>query len=291
MNAVLRFLLAGAAALGLAAPAGALVLPQPVVPEADRVSVSIRDLDGRGPAEQVWVYNMGQGTSGPETWMTVWKRVTGGWTPAFRARLYGPGPGNPQSGLMQAWVSDLNADGRVEVMARNDITASAGEVLVVMRQRARRSLAFSVLQRITGDEVTVRRGTPARPAAVVTSRILANHAPDNRAHAETWTWSARPGRWTCTADCRGGTQAGVFADPAQAAVSGLAGLGPTRVISTVRRDLLPGDTRDPSATRLYMVTFELLRATPVLPAGVHMQFAYVVRSGSGWRLASMGTGP
>ncbi len=80
--------------------------------------------------------------------------------------IWGPSPGSRESGLRAAWVGDLDrADGRVEVAARNLITPSAGEELVILRQSSTRPLSFARLQTIAADTVTMTRPAGRPPTS------------------------------------------------------------------------------------------------------------------------------
>ncbi|MGB9803905.1 copper amine oxidase N-terminal domain-containing protein [Desulfofundulus sp.] len=59
------------------------------------------------------------------------------------------------------------------------------------------------------------------------------------------------------------------------------------------RPLLPDDLRDPRYHKLFLVTFYQPYDGPVLPAGMHSYFYYILRDGPNgfWRVAGGGTGP
>lgn len=59
------------------------------------------------------------------------------------------------------------------------------------------------------------------------------------------------------------------------------------------RPLLPDDQRDPRYHKLFLITFYQPYDGPVLPAGTHSYFYYVLRDGPNglWRVTEGGTGP
>lgn len=59
------------------------------------------------------------------------------------------------------------------------------------------------------------------------------------------------------------------------------------------RPLLPDDSRDQRYHKLFLVSFEQPYDGPVLPAGTHTYFYYVIKDGPAglWRVAGGGTGP
>ena len=286
-------MLAGVALAVAAAPAAAVVLPVPMVVEASRVQSFTPDLNGDGVRETILVYNEDQGTGAPTTYATVFRRVAGGWARAGTVKLFGPSPGGPTSGLVRAWAGDLNGDGRVEVMARNAITPSAGETMAIARQRGPRSLALAPLQSIPAD-VMGRTGPPGR--SVVTALIKPNHSADGARHLERWTWSAARGRWACATDCtRGLTEAATagYATAENAAVQGLLKRlpGNQRPISSRRRAMLRGDPLRAPNTQMWMVTFESFADLPAMPPGVYTRFVWVRKTGGRWRMIDYATGP
>ena len=182
-------------------PAGARAALPCQVPETDRHHITMINLDGAGAKELVDVFNFDAAAT-PATELMVCKTVDGALVRASIKAIWGPSPGNRQSGLRDAWVGDLDrTDGRVEAAASNYVSPSAGEELVILRQSARHSLTFSRLQTISADTVTMTR--PAGKAAYVTAFVKANHSPDQKSHSERWTYSAARGRWVCTTDCFG----------------------------------------------------------------------------------------
>lgn len=184
------------------APAAAFTSPDPIAPpETNRHHRFVINLDGDRKREVIWVYNLDQTGTGPVTGYSVWNYVRPLWERTDIGTIYGPGPGAATSGLRQAWAGDFNRDGRKEIASRDSITPSAGEVLAILRQRRDRPLKFTLLQRITGDEVVLQR--PPGERAVVRSRIKSNHSVDGAEHVEIWRWSARAKRWACREDCEG----------------------------------------------------------------------------------------
>jgi hypothetical protein len=173
----------------------------PVPPAgADRVTYHARDLDRDRLKERVLVYNLptGDPIKVATTWFDVWNRRAGAWRLAQRMRIL-VSPGASNSGLRKAWVGDLNRDGKVELVTRNAISPSFGQLLPVLRQAGPNSLRFKRLQVLGGDAVGVWR-SPGRPAILTVYR-RENHSSDNMEHSERWKWSARRGRWTCRVDC------------------------------------------------------------------------------------------
>jgi len=183
-----------------AAPAGAAALPCQV-PETDRHKITKINLDGDRAKELVDVFNF-DGAESPVTELMVCNSVNGEFLRASLKPIWGPSPGSRESGLRAAWTGDLDrADGRVEVAARNFISPSAGEELVILRQSRTRPLRFARLQTIAADTVTVAR--PRGRAAYVSAALKANHSGDGKAHTETWTYRPARGRWVCATDCGG----------------------------------------------------------------------------------------
>lgn len=191
------------ALLAFAPPATADAALPCLLAETNRHSLFDLNLDGDDARERVDVFNWDQAGPAPVTGMMVCDRSRSGrLVRANVSRIWGPGPGAPTSGLERAWAGDLDAgDGRVEVAARNLVSASAGEELVILRQRAARSLRFRRLQVIAADTVKMTR--PKRGAAYVTAFVKANHSPDGREHTERWTYRRTLRRWVCTTDCDG----------------------------------------------------------------------------------------
>lgn len=184
----------------MAVPAGAAALPCQV-PETDRHKITKINLDGDRAKELVDVFNF-DGAEAPVTELMVCNSVQGEFVRASLKPIWGPSPGSRESGLRAAWVGDLDHTGRrAEVAARNFISPSAGEELVILRQSRTRPLRFAPLQTIAADTVTVTR--PRGKAAYVTAALKANHSGDGRAHAEIWTYRRAGGRWACAKDCGG----------------------------------------------------------------------------------------
>ncbi len=182
-----------------AAPAATLPC---LLAETSRHQTTAIDLTGDGVRETVDVFNWDQAGPTPETGLMVCRRRGGGLVRVGVQTIWGPGPGSADSGLRRAWTGDLDrSDGRVEVAARNLVTASAGEELVIVRQRARHGLRFRRLQLIAGDTVVVSR--PRTGPAVVVATVKAVHAVDGRAHTERWRYSRSLERWACASDCDG----------------------------------------------------------------------------------------
>lgn len=188
--------------LAVAAPAAARVAALPCqVPETDRHKITKINLDADRAKEVVDVFNL-DAAGTPYTELMVCNSVNGELVRASLKVIWGPSPGDRESGLRAAWVGDLDrGDGLVEVAARNYISPSAGEELVIRRQVRKRSVVFGPVQEIAADTVTVTR--PAGRAAFVTASVTANHSPDGKAHTERWTHSATLRRWVCSKDCFG----------------------------------------------------------------------------------------
>ncbi len=184
----------------IAAPASAAAEALPCqVAETNRHAITEINLDADRAKETVDIFNV-DGAESPITELMVCNRTGGELMRASLKVIWGPSPGNRESGLAASWVGNLDhADGRVEAAARNVISPSAGEQLVILRQRAKHSLTFKRLQTISGDTVTMtpRSGKPA----FVTVGLKANHSPDGKAHAQRWNYRPASGRWVCAKDC------------------------------------------------------------------------------------------
>jgi hypothetical protein len=156
------------------------------------------NLDRDRVLERVQVYDLHQGPmSSPATFFRVGDRRKGAWVYVQLKRVF-QSPGSSESGLVQAWVRDLNGDRRVEIAVRDFATPSVGEELSIYRQTKSGSLRFSKRQTIVGDQIVIaRRKAPATWNVL----IKANHAPDGRDHHEAWRWSLDQKKWLCTADC------------------------------------------------------------------------------------------
>ncbi len=186
--------------VGAPTPAGAAGLPCQVA-ETNRHQVTPLNLDGDPAKETVDVFNV-DGAESPLTEVMVCDAKGGELVRTTLRVIWGPSPGNRESGLREAWVGDLDrSDGRVEVAARHFVTPSVGEELVLVRQRAKHSHAFKKLQTIAGDTVTMTR-SPGK-SAFVTADLTATHSPDGAAHSERWTYVKSKGRWVCSKDCFG----------------------------------------------------------------------------------------
>ncbi len=188
--------------IAIAAPASARAAALPCqVPETNRHKLTWINLDGDRAKELVDVFNF-DGAATPVTELMVCNSVKGELVRASLQPIWGPSPGSRDSGLRGAWVGDLDrADGRVEVAARNAVTPSAGEELVIVRQSSKRPLTFARVQTIAADTVTMTR--PAGAAAYVTALVKATHASDGKSHSERWTYNPARRRWACSKDCLG----------------------------------------------------------------------------------------
>lgn len=165
---------------------------------ADRIESFSPNLDKAGPKERVFVYNL-PNDGFNTTYFEVWNRKHGDWKRGQMKLVAGvPGP-SPYYGLEQAWVSDLNRDGRVEIAVRHSVTSSIGEVLLVYRQKSKHSARFGKLQSFGGDEVKVK--PKGKGPAVIRAFLKSNHSPDNLEHHEIWKWSDMADQWTCRKDC------------------------------------------------------------------------------------------
>lgn len=169
------------------------------LPETDRHHVFNINLDRGRAKEFVDVFNFDAAGTPISGFMTC-KRI-GGQLVRVQVQDITTSPGARSSGLVNAWVGDLNHDGQVEIAARDFLTPSAGEVLTIFRQSSKFSLRFRKLQSIPGDTVKLQTHTGA--TATITVMLKANHAADGRGYLATWRWSARADRWTCRADCSG----------------------------------------------------------------------------------------
>jgi hypothetical protein len=166
--------------------------------DATRVETFKPNLDGDKGKERVYVYR--RVVSGLSTsYFDVWdKRGAHNWKKAQRKKV-ATSPGSPESGLVAAWVGDLNRDGRVEIAVRDFLTPSAGESLSIFRQKQEDSLAFKHLQSIGGDRVTVQEES-GKPDTIE-RLIKSNHSTDGRTHHEVWKWKDKRDRWVCKVDC------------------------------------------------------------------------------------------
>jgi len=156
------------------------------------------NLDHDPALERVQVYDIRQGAlMTPTTYFRVGDRRKSTWVNAQLVQVF-QSPGSSESGLVQAWVRDLNGDSRAEIAVRDYSTPSVGEVLTIYRQSTARSLRLSKVQTIAGDQILI-----ARRKAPVTWNVLikANHAPDNREHHELWRWASAEKKWLCNTDC------------------------------------------------------------------------------------------
>ena len=153
----------------------------------------------RDPAlERVQVYDIRQGAlMTPATYFRVGDRRKGAWVNVQLLRVF-QSPGSSESGLVKAWARDLNGDSRVEIALRDYATPSVGETLTIFRQKKVKSLRFSKLQAIVGDQIVI-----AGSRAPVGWKVLikANHSPDGREHHELWRWVSAQKKWVCKTDC------------------------------------------------------------------------------------------
>jgi hypothetical protein len=156
------------------------------------------NLDRDAARERVQVYDLRQGAMmTPTTYFRVGDRRSGTFVNVQLQQVF-LSPGSSESGLVQAWVRDLNGDKRAEIAVRDYATPSVGETLTVYRQRKPNSLRFSKLQTIVGDQILIaRRSAPATWNVL----IRANHAPDGRDHHELWRWALAQKKWLCKTDC------------------------------------------------------------------------------------------
>jgi hypothetical protein len=163
-----------------------------------RVHTFRPNLDGDRALERVQVYNVSQGEmSSPTTYFRVADLRNNKFVNVQLVRVF-QSPGSSESGLKQAWVRDLNLDGRVEIAVRDFATPSVGETLSIYRQWTSHALRFSRLQTIVGDQVTKTSASSPVGWSVL---IKANHSPDGRVHHESWSWSPVKKKWLCTTDC------------------------------------------------------------------------------------------
>jgi hypothetical protein len=156
------------------------------------------NLDRDRALERVQVYDIRQGSlMTPTTYFRVGDRRKGAWVNVKLARVF-QSPGSSESGLMQAWLRDLNGDKRVEIAVRDFATPSVGETLNIYRQAKVKSLRFAKRQTIVGDKILI-----AKRKAPVTWKVTikANHSPDGREHHELWGWVPAQKKWACNTDC------------------------------------------------------------------------------------------
>jgi hypothetical protein len=182
----------------LALPSAGLSGPRVPPPPLYRLHTFKLNLDRDRKKERVQVYDIHRGEmSSPVTYFRVLDRRHGTFV-SVQLRLVFESPGSSDSGLVQAWVRNLNKDSRKEIAVRDYATASVGETLTIYRQRKARSLRFSKLQTIVGDQIVIgKRRAPATWKVL----IKANHAPDGRDHHELWRWASAKKRWLCKTDC------------------------------------------------------------------------------------------
>jgi hypothetical protein len=156
------------------------------------------NLDRDAARERVQVYDIRQGAlMTPTTYFRVADRRKGAWVSVQLQQVF-QSPGSSDSGLVKAWVRDLNKDKRAEIAVRDYATASVGETLNIYRQKKTKSLRFSKLQTIVGDQIVIVGGKAPVGWKVL---IKANHAPDGRDHHELWRWLSAKKKWLCEADC------------------------------------------------------------------------------------------
>jgi len=182
----------------LVLPSSGLGSSQVPLPTLYRLHTFKLNLDRDAARERVQVYDLRQGAMmTPTTYFRVGDRRKVAWVYVQLTQVF-QSPGSSESGLVQAWVRDLNGDKRVEIAVRDFATASVGETLTLYRQKKVHSLRFSKLQTIVGDKIVIaRRKAPATWNVL----IKANHAPDGRDHHELWRWAPAQKKWLCTTDC------------------------------------------------------------------------------------------
>ena len=179
-------------------PSSGLGSSQVPLPTLYRLHTLKLNLDGDAARERVQVYDIRQGAlMTPTTYFRVGDRRKSAWVNAQLVQVF-QSPGSSESGLVQAWVRDLNGDSRAEIAVRDYVTPSVGETLNIYRQRTADSLRFAKLQTIGGDQIVIAGST-----APVGWRVLikANHSPDGRDHHELWSWESARKRWVCKTDC------------------------------------------------------------------------------------------
>lgn len=179
-------------------PSAGLGSSQVPLPTLYRLHTFKLKLDRDPALERVQVYDIRQGAlMTPTTYFRVGDRRTGAWVNVQLVQVF-QSPGSSESGLVQAWVRDLDGDHRAEIAVRDYVTPSVGETLNIYRQRKANSLRFSKRQTIAGDQVVI-----ARRKAPATWKVLikANHSPDGREHHELWRWAPAQKKWLCKTDC------------------------------------------------------------------------------------------
>ena len=182
----------------LVLPGSGLGGAQVPLPKLYRLHTFRTNLDRDRVSERVQVYDVHLGEmSTPATYFRVSDRRKGAFVSVQLTQVF-QSPGSSESGLEQAWVRDLNRDGRVEIAVRDYATPSVGETLTIFRQKKAHSLNFSKLQSVGGDQIAI-----AGSKAPIGWKVLieANHAPDGRDHHELWRWSPAKKKWLCKTDC------------------------------------------------------------------------------------------
>jgi hypothetical protein len=167
------------------------------VPETNRHHIFNVKLDRDRDLERIDVFNFDAAPT-PVTGFMVCDR-RGGRLVRDQLKYVFTSPGSRLSGLREAWVGDLNRDGRFEIAIRDFITPSAGEQLTIMRQIARYARRFAHLQTIAGDRVALHPSPRGR--ATISVFLKATHTRDGHEHTERWTWSPRRDLWVCSLQC------------------------------------------------------------------------------------------
>ncbi len=179
-------------------PSAGLGSSQVPLPTLYRLHTFKLNLDRDVARERVQVYDIRQGSlMTPLTYFRVGDLRKGVWVNVQLVRVF-QSPGSSESGLVKAWVRDLNGDKRTEIAVRDFATPSVGETLNIYRQAKAKSLRFSKRQTIVGDQIVIA-GSRAPVGWKV--MIKAKNAPDSRDHHELWRWVSAQKKWVCKTDC------------------------------------------------------------------------------------------
>ena len=182
----------------LVIPSSGLGSSRVPLPTLYRLHTFKLNLDSDAAKERVQVYDIRQGTlMTPSTYFRVGDVRKGVWVNLQLVQVF-QSPGSSESGLMKAWVRDLNGDSRVEIAVRDYATPSVGEALNIYRQKNVRSLSFVKRQTIVGDQFAIAGSTAPVGWKVL---IKANHSPDGAEHHELWGWVSAQKKWVCSTDC------------------------------------------------------------------------------------------
>lgn len=166
---------------------------------ADRIETYKPRLNGDSARDRVYVYDL-PASGSPSTHFDSWVKASGGWKLEQRKLVNEIPSMNPDAGLEESWLADLNRDGRKELAIRDFFSPSYGESLSIFTQRSKRAAKFERLQNIGGDRVVVKPKGGGKPAVISVYRRDI-HSPDNAEHHEKWKWVAKKRSWRCKVDC------------------------------------------------------------------------------------------